>query len=577
LSGDPFSHGYFRAGSMDKNSTSTWFALRNPIFARLWLASVVSGTFVSAQDVTATWLMHDMGASAFALSLMATAASAPFFLFTLPAGAIADIANRKIVIVCAVLWQAACSVLLAIAAWTDLLAIPFVLGCIFALGIGLAFGAPVWGAIVPDIVDKEELPSAVTLGGVQLNLSGIIGPALGGLLLPLLGAPLLISVNALTFVVVALVVLQWKPRDTFSSRLRENFTESFISSLRYARNSDRMKVILFRNILFSVVISIIPALLPVVALKESNSSAGQLGLIFTCVGVGSLLGAVFLLPFLRQRISPNAIISAAMLIMFAVLGGMVFVRHVYPLMVFATFAGVAWALAGSEIWVAGQRVMPGWVRGRMNSFQIMIGQGSMALAAVVWGVGASNLSLDITFAVAAFTALLALVLGYKFSIDFAAEAVVDAAPISHQHEFPVTPNDDDGPVTVTIDYNILNDDREQFRILMQEVQAICRRNGAFQCRLDESLDQPGLFRLEYIVSTWAEHLRQNLRMTIDETKVFQKVWELHVGDTEPIVRHFLSTEAFMHLEGFGFSGRTFVNTSRMPKPKARMVEVTTDA
>ena len=562
---------------MDKNSSSTWFALRNPVFARLWLASVISGTFVSAQDVIATWLMHDLGASAFALSLMATAASAPFFLFTLPAGAVADIVNRKVVIVCAVLWQAACSVLLAIAAWTNLLAIPFVLACVFALGIGLAFGAPVWGAIVPDIVDKEELPSAITLGGVQLNLSGIIGPALGGLLLPLLGAPLLISVNALTFVAVALAVLQWKPRQTLSSKLRENFTESFISSLRYARNSDRMKVILFRNVLFSVVISVIPALLPVIALRELNSSAAQLGLIFTCVGIGSLVGAVFVLPFLRQRITPNAIISTAMVIMSGVLLSMALVRHIYLLMVFATFAGVAWALAGSEIWIAGQRVMPGWVRGRMNAFQIMIGQGSMALAAVIWGTGANNLSLDITFAAAAFMALLALMLGYKFSINFAAEAAVDAAPISHQHEFPVTPGDDDGPVTVTIEYNILNDDREQFRVLMQEVEAICRRNGAFQCQLDESLEQPGLFRLEYIVSTWAEHLRQNLRMTIDETKVFQKVWELHVGETEPIVRHFLSSEAFMHLEGFGFSGRTFVNTSRMPKPKTRMVEVTTDA
>jgi hypothetical protein len=113
--------------------------------------------------------------------------------------------------------------------------------------------------------------------------------------------------------------------------------------------------------------------------------------------------------------------------------------------------------------------------------------------------------------------------------------------------------------------------------LMQEVQAICRRNGAFQCRLDESLDLPGTFRLEYIVSTWAEHLRQNMRMTIDETEVFRKVWELHVGETEPIVRHFLSTERFMHMEGFGFSGRTFINTSRMPKPKARMVAITSDA
>ena len=186
---------------------------------------------------------------------------------------------------------------------------------------------------------------------MQLNLSGIIGPALGGLLLPLLGPPLLISINALTFVVVAFVVLQWKPKQTPSTRLRENFTESFIGSLRYARNSQRMKVILFRNVLFSVVISVIPALLPVVALKECNSSAAQLGFIFTCVGIGSLFGAVVVLPFLRQRISPNAIISTAMVIMVGVLLAMTFVRQVYLLMVWATFAGAAWALAGSEIWV----------------------------------------------------------------------------------------------------------------------------------------------------------------------------------------------------------------------------------
>jgi MFS family permease len=221
---------------------------------------------------------------------MATAASAPFFLFTLPAGAVADIMNRRILIVSAVLWQAACSAVLALGAWTEMIHTNTVLVVIFALGIGLAFSAPVWGAIVPDIVSKDELPSAITLGGVQLNLSGIVGPALGGLLLPLLGAPLLISVNALTFLVVALAVWQWKPREVQSTSLSENFSESFISSLRYAVNSPRMKLILFRNLLFSLVISIIPALLPVIALKVMQLSAGQLGLVFTCVGVGSLAG-----------------------------------------------------------------------------------------------------------------------------------------------------------------------------------------------------------------------------------------------------------------------------------------------
>ena len=191
-------------------STSTWFALRNRVFLRVWLATILSATFVSVQDVTATWLMHDLGAS-FSLSLMATATSTPLFLFSLPAGVIADIVNRRIVILGAVAWQAACSAVLALAAWTQVIAINSVLVCIFALGIGIAFTAPVWGAVVPDIVSKDELPSAITLGGVQMNVAGIVGPALGGFLLPLVGRPSLFAISSMTFLIVAVVVLPWKP------------------------------------------------------------------------------------------------------------------------------------------------------------------------------------------------------------------------------------------------------------------------------------------------------------------------------------------------------------------------------
>jgi MFS family permease len=560
---------------VNTKSSSTWFALRNPVFCRLWLATLLSGTFVSSQDVVATWLMHYFGASPFLLSLMTTAASAPFFLFTLPAGAVADIANRRAVIVSAVLWQAAWSVILAFGAWTEVFTPGAVLACIFALGIGLAFGAPVWGAVVPDVVSKEELPSAITLGGVQLNLSGIVGPALGGFMLPLLGAPLVISLNAMAFVLVALVVLQWRPRQTALTRLRENFTESFIGSLRYARNSRRMKLILSRNVLFSFVISVIPALLPVIAIRECACSATQLGLIFACVGVGSLVGAVFVLPYLRARVSPNTIISISMAIMILVFIAMAFISELHVLMLSTTFAGVAWALAGSELWVAGQRVMPGWVRGRMNAFLIMLGQGTMALAAILWATGVANIDLDLTLSAATAIALVALAFGHRCSINFAAEAQVEEAPLDHAHEVAVVPDHDEGPITLTIDYQIESEDREEFRVLMQEVQAACRRNGAFQCRLDESLDDPGLFRLEYLVSTWAEHLRQNMRMTVEETSAFKKAWNLHAGDSEPAVRHYRSTQRFMHLPGFGFSGRTFMDISRMPR--SRFVAVTSGA
>jgi Transmembrane secretion effector len=399
-----------------------------------------------------------------------------------------------------------------------------------------------------------------------------VGPALGGLLLPLLEAPLLISFNALAFLVVAFVVSQWKPRQIQSTRLRENFTESFVSSLRYARNSRRMKIILFRNVLFSLAISIVPTLLPVIALRECACSASQLGLVFSCVGVGALAGAVLVLPYLRRRISPNAITSISMVILAVALFAMAFIRQVPALMISMTLAGVAWALTGSELWVAGQRVMPGWVRGRMNGFLIMLGQGSMALGAILWATGVAHVSLDLIFPVAAVLALAVLALGHRFSINFATEVSVEAAPLDYPHDLPVVPGNDAGPVIITIEYAIASEDREQFRTLMQEVQATCRRNGAFQCRLDESLDQPGSFRLEYLISTWAEYLRQNMRMTVDETKVFKKAWNLHAGDSEPVVRHFLSTQRLMHLAGFGFSGRTFMNTSRMPR--LRLVDVT---
>ena len=410
-------------------SISTWFALRNRAFLRIWLATVLSGIFVSAQDVTATWLMHDLGAS-YSLSLMATAASASLFLFTLPAGVIADMVNRRAVLLAAVTWQGACSAFLALGAWTHAIGVNSVLACIFALGMGVAFANTVWGASVPDIVSKEELPSAITLGGVQLNIAGIVGPALGGFLLSFLGAPLLISMNVLAFLLVALAVLRWKPRAVHPGNLQESFRESFVSSFRYANSSQRFKTILFRNLMFSLAISAIPALLPVIALGELKSTAAQLGLFFTCVAVGSLAGAVIVLPHLRQRVSPNAITSIAMGMAAAVLVAMALVRNPPALMMTVAFGGVAWAMAASEFWIAGQRVTPAWVRGRLNALLIMVGQGGIALGSVLLGAGAAHAGLDLTLTAAAILAFVGLVVGWRFSINFDGRDSVDAAPFN---------------------------------------------------------------------------------------------------------------------------------------------------
>ena len=158
----------------------------------------------------------------------------------------------------------------------------------------------------------------------------------------------------------------------------------------------------------------------------------------------------------------------------------------------------------------------------MNAFLIMLGQGGMALGAILWATGVANVGLDLTFVGAAVMAVVVLALGLRFSINFAVEAHVEEAPLDYAHELEILPKHEEGPITITIDYLIAHDDREQFRVLTQEVQAALRRNGAFQCRVDESLDQSGIFRLEYQVSTWAEHLRLRMRMTVEESGSLQE-------------------------------------------------------
>ena len=393
------------------------------------MATVLSATFLSAQDVIATSLLHDLGAS-FSLSLMATATSTPLLLFALPAGIIADTTNRRNVILSAMAWQAAFTALLAFGAWTKTLSINSVLLCVFAVGIGVAFSAPVWSAIVPSIVSKEELPSAVTLGGVQVNIAGILGPALGGFVLPMLGAPLLISFNALIFLTVCLVILQWRPDRATAKQADQGFMESFAESFRYVARSYPIKIILFRNLLFSLAVAAIPALLPIIVYTELKGSAAQLGLAFTCVAAGSLAGAVFVLPFLRERMSPNGITLVAMAIMPMVLAAMAWLRTSSTVLACSAATGVAWTLAGAELWLAGQRAVSGRIRGRMNSFLIMTGQAGIALGSVLLGTAAMHAGLGWTLAVAAAVALLGFGLGYRFSINFQRESAPEQTPFA---------------------------------------------------------------------------------------------------------------------------------------------------
>src|SRR5580700_466467 len=300
------------------STNSIWISLRNPVFRSLWLASVVSGCCVSAHDMAATWVMNTLSPSPFLLSLLSTAASLPFFLLTFPAGALADMVDRKKLLSVMHVWLSLAAAGLAVLGTLHLLSPVIVLAAVFLLGVGFAFNAPVWVSVVTDVVKKEELPSAITLGGVQMNISGVIGPAMGALILPLIGANAVFAVNAIGLLLVfAAILSRHNPRKR-SRAPAESILESFVGAVRYVRYSRGIQVVLIRALLFALLISVIPALLPAVGLKALHLSSSHLGILFTSMAVGSLLGAVFVVPWARDHFSSNEVTILASLVIAAV-------------------------------------------------------------------------------------------------------------------------------------------------------------------------------------------------------------------------------------------------------------------
>ena len=521
--------------------SSTFTALRNPVYRNLWLATLLSGTCVSAHDTAATWVMNMLSTSAFLLSLMSTVASLPFFFFTLPAGALADMVDRRRLMLIMNFWLAGAAALLALCGLFGVLSPWIILVCVFLTGVGFAFNSPAWTAAVPDIVTDAELPSAATLGGLQLNISGIIGPAIGGLLLRFVAPNWLFALNAAFLLVVVLAILRWKENLVSCKLPLENFLESFTTAIRYVRYAPGIQVVLARNVLFAFFISVIPALLPVVGLKQLHFEPASLGLLFTCMGAGSVFGAVFVVPRARDRLSSNALILAANVVVVIVYLGMALVRDHVVFMLVAAFAGIGWTLAASELWVAGQRAMPSWARGRMNAVVIMAAQGALALGGVVWGYSASSFGITQTLLVAAGVLLLSLLLTIPLSINFISDLDFNPATVGAHlhHRLTHVPRPHDGPVSITVEFEVNRKLGSDFIGAMREVRLIHLRNGAFSWRLHEDLERFNTFRLEMMVPSWNEHLLQQERLTKTEKATLDRAWSMHVGKSPPEERIYL--------------------------------------
>jgi MFS family permease len=328
---------------------------------------VISGSCIAAHNTAVYWTLNSLGASTVLISLMATVSALPATLFTLPAGALADMLDRKKILLAVQLWHASIAIALTILWMAHLLNPYLILASAFLFSAGFAFSSPAHSFVIAEMVSAEELGSAYTLAGLQMDVSGIIGPLLSGLLIPLAGVSFIFGANALGFLLMFPAILQWKRVQTPSNLPLENFFESLTTAIRYVRYTSGIKILLARHALFSFFIAIIPALMPVVGLKELHLKASHLGYLFTSMAVGSVISGAFIIPWARAKYSPQRITTFANLVLIIDCCLMALVHRPYVFLVVALLAGIGWTLFASELWVASQRAMPDWSRGRMNA------------------------------------------------------------------------------------------------------------------------------------------------------------------------------------------------------------------
>lgn len=519
---------------------NTWSVLKDPIFRRFWIAGALSGIGGVIQDVTAGWWMSSLTSSPLYTALLQTAGSLPVLVLALPAGALADIMNRRR------LMLAVLTVLLALAMGLGAFAAAGALSpalLLFLLGLAgvcTTLYTPASMRTVPDLLTGHAIPLGVTLNSSAVNLARLVGGVAAGLLLAHAPVGSGFFANALSFVPLLLVLAWWPGARRESALPPERLPGAMAAGWRYILNSPPLRAVLLRVILFVISASALPALLPVVARHELHLDPLWFGLFLGAFGAGALLGASAL-GFLRERLHANQIISLATLTIAAASLSLAFARQLTVLFPVLLLAGAAWVMAVSTFGVSTGSSAPNWVLARALSFFMLTFQGGMALGAAGWGACAAGGSTARALIIAAVGGVLGWILSLRFPLPDSDPHQL--APAQHWPTPPHVAPDvrERGPVLVTIAYEIDPVRGDEFRTAMAALRAERLRDGAYEWHLFIDPSNPSRYQEHFLVSSWLEHLRQHERVTKADHATWQAVRAFHTGVAEPEVSHLVGS------------------------------------
>ncbi|MCS6761160.1 MAG: MFS transporter [Candidatus Devosia symbiotica] len=514
---------------------------KHETFRLLWLAMLISNLGALVQSVGAGWMMTTLTDSHSMVALVQAFTTLPITIFSIAAGALADNFDRRVVMIIAQTGMAVVSLLLAALAFIGLLSPWLLLGFTFLIGAGTALFNPSWQASMGDIVPRSDLPSAVTLNAMGFNMMRSIGPAVGGLIVALVGAAAAFALNAVTYVPLIAALLRWQPERAPNRLPREQFGSAIMAGVRYVSLSPNLTTVLFRSFLFGLAAIAVLALLPSVAEEYVDGDALVYGTLLGCFGIGAIGGA-FLNGRIRERFSNELIVRLACVGFAASCAGLGISRDLMVSHLMLLPTGLCWVLTMSLFNVSIQLSSPRWVVGRALSLYQTATFGGMALGSWIWGLSADAAGPGWALIMAAVVLLSCALVGFKLPLPQFEQRDLD--PLNTFNEpmlrLDLTPRS--GPIMVMVDYRIAQADIPQFLALMAERRKVRLRDGARQWALLRDLERPDLWVESYHVPTWTDYVRHNLRRTKADAENFPALRALHQGEGSPHVRRMIERQ-----------------------------------
>lgn len=489
-------------------------------------------------SAAAAWLMTSLTIDPLMVSLVQVATTLPMFLFALPAGAITDTFDKRRYLIGVEIAILVVAMIFAMLVTLDLVTASRLLLFMFVVSAGSALVAPAWQAIVPMLVPREDLPSAIAVNSVGVNISRAIGPALGGVLIVSASIALPFWLDAFSNLATIGALTWWRRPTQRTPRLPAERVGSAIRvGLRYARHNRPFRATLVRATAFFLFASAYWALLPLFTRAQIAGGAEIYGVLLAAIGAGAVGGA-FTLPRLKAKLGADGLAIVATvgtgvaLVLYAI------AQNVAVALVASVAAGACWIAAISTFNVSAQLALPDWVRGRGLAIYVTVFFGALTIGSAVWGEVAGLLGLPSAHLLAAAGALAGIPLTRRAHLQ--AAAGLDLMPSMHWPT-PIVAKDlqpDAGPVMVMIDYAVQPAHHDAFVQAMEAVGNERRRDGAFAWGLYEDASTSGRFVEAFLSESWIEHLRQHERVTRADQLLQDRAYRYLARP--PIVTHLVS-------------------------------------